>query len=97
LRQFHEQVALAAKHIGLSLAHPAVTRLAGCRKTRLHVLHRSLLTRTARILRKAYPDDPPDSVVTLALMTVSEMARLSFERNPWKANLAPLLENRENA
>lgn len=85
-----EHTVLMARHMNLSLIHPAVLRVARCRKTLLNDTHRALLTRIARALKRMYENEVADSVITLTLMTVREMARPSVRHNQNNRQFAPL-------
>ena len=67
-----ERVALLAREIGLSLAHTAVTRAAGCGKSVLNTAYHNALVGLAGHVRARYPAEANS---TLALLTC-----LVFER-----------------
>ena len=68
-----ERVGLAARSLGLSLAHPAVERAAGCRKSVLSAALRALVERVAARVRADFGTDDPRTLLTLSLLTLSEM------------------------
>ena len=70
-----ERVALLAKDVGLSLAHPAVEKVAGCRKSALNSTYQEMITRVARRVRMEHPDDDVEAVRVLTVMTLSELRR----------------------
>lgn len=68
-----ERIVLAAKEAGLSLAHGSVEEAAGCRKSCLNTAYHDLLARICMFIKTEYSGDDPESVLTLALMTVREL------------------------
>ncbi len=67
------RVAVASRAMGLSLAHAAVVRAAGCGKTVLSQGYRALVFSLASGLRGHYPDDDAQSVQTLVLLTLHHL------------------------
>lgn len=70
-----ERVAWLAKGAGLSLAHPAVEKAAGCRKSVLNDVYHNLIRRVVRQMEEDYADDDPGAVRVLTLMTLAELSR----------------------
>jgi hypothetical protein len=82
-----ERIALLAKELRISLAHPFVEEMAGCKKSVLNDAYRGFLVRIASRLRARYPDDGAESVLTLTLMTLrrvsEEVVRTARSENPF--------------
>jgi hypothetical protein len=85
-----ERIVLIAKSLRLSLAHPAVEQLAGCRKSTLSDAYRDLMQRIAERLRARYREDDVESVLTLALMTVEKVSAGIFHAEKSENTLAGL-------
>ena len=71
--ELRDKVAVLAKNLGLSLAHPAVEKAAGCRKSVLNECYKNFITQTARWLKASYKEDDPDTVRILTLLTLKEL------------------------
>lgn len=74
-----ERMILAAKMLGVSLAHPAVTSVTGRRKSVLSTTLRSLVERIGERIKIEYPDEEPRALVALCLLTLTNVKRLSLE------------------
>lgn len=73
-----ERVAVAAKALGLSLAHPTVERLAGCRRSVLNTSYQAWVERLAARLRLRYVDDDQESVLHLVMQTIQNVKNLAL-------------------
>ena len=74
-----ERVAMAARAVGLSLAHPVVEQTAGCRKSVLSATLRSLVERVAERIRADLRTDDPQGLLMVSLLTLSEMKMKAVE------------------
>ena len=72
-----ERIALLARHCGLSLAHPEVTRLAGCGKSVLYDSYRGVLLRLAEAAKREICDEDPELLLAVTLMAVDRLQRLA--------------------
>ena len=59
------------------MAHPEVEEAAGCRKSVLCSAYRDFVTRVGSVLRREYPQEDPESVLTLALLVVDKTGKLA--------------------
>lgn len=66
-----ERLVLLAREIGVSLAHEAVEKIAGCRKSTLHTVYHDFMKRVVATMKTEYRDDDSESVLSLTLMTIS--------------------------
>lgn len=85
-----EQVVVFSKHAGVSLAHPRVERLAGGKKSVLNTAYREFLARVAGKLAAQYEQDDPESILTLALMTVQKLSEEIFLKKKSENTFASL-------
>jgi hypothetical protein len=74
-----EKIAVAAKHAGLSLAHPGIERAAGCRKSALHSTYRAFVLRVTRRLRAGYREDDPSVLRLLIVRTLNRVGDVAGE------------------
>jgi hypothetical protein len=65
-----ERVALLARHLGISLAHPAVTQAAGCAKSMVNDALHSFVRRVTERLTVDYANDDKESVRILCLLAL---------------------------
>ncbi len=75
-----ERMALLAREHGLSCAHPAALRAAGCGKTVLAKAFHSALRRTADGARRTCPGEPP---CVLAALSVAAFAAVNERIRDW--------------
>ena len=75
-----ERLVLAARHLGVSLAHPDVEAAAGCRKSALSEAYRGVAIRAARLLEAQYADDGAESVLALTLMVLERVSAAVVEK-----------------
>jgi hypothetical protein len=68
-----ERVVVLARELGLSIAHPAVERVAGCRKSLLGKSYHACFERLAGWIRRQYEEDDPEAVRILTVMTCQEL------------------------
>ena len=71
-----DKIALLAKELGISLAHPEVEKAAGCRKSVLNESYQSFILGTAEKMKETYSKDDPASVRMLTLLTLREIKDL---------------------
>jgi hypothetical protein len=76
-----ERVALLARVLGLSLAHKAVTTLAGCGKSVLFDIYNNTLQKLARHIRSAHPREDRSTLASLTAMAFDRLKELILE---WK-------------
>jgi hypothetical protein len=77
-----ERVILLARHLSVPLASPLVEQLAGCRKSKACMTLRRLVEGMVSDLRRDYPDDSPES---LRLLTVLTLEALNQRVHRWAA------------
>lgn len=65
-----ERLVILAKQLAISLAHPAIEQMAGCRKSMLHAAYRGFVKRVAEAVKTRYAEEDEDAVVTLTLLTL---------------------------
>ena len=75
-----ERVAILAKQLGVSLAHPAVAQAAGCGKSMVNQAWRDAVLRVATRLRADYAEDDAESVRMLTLLTLAELEQQVIAR-----------------
>lgn len=63
-----ERIALLARELGLSLAHPLVTAVADCRKSVLFTAYRKALEGLAEGVRKRYPDVGTSAMAEISIL-----------------------------
>ena len=68
-----ERVALLAREIGVSLAHPAVTELAACGKSVLSTAYHSALQTVAGHVRARHPQDDRETMAALSVRIFEEV------------------------
>jgi hypothetical protein len=85
-----ERIALAAKALGLSLAHPGVVALSDCTKSSLNRAYHEFLRRTADRLSTEYAGDDKESVLSLALLVVRSISALILEQKKWEELVSQL-------
>ena len=90
-----ERVALLAKDLGLSLAHPLVLEITGCGKSMVNQAYRELVRRLATRLSVDYADDDRAAIVTLTIMTLHELHHLSREWGKSENQCRPLFDRAE--
>ncbi|OGV43528.1 MAG: hypothetical protein A2X46_07785 [Lentisphaerae bacterium GWF2_57_35] len=71
-----ERVALLAREMGLSLAHPEVERTAGCRKSVLNDAHRKLCERVATDLKKKHENEDRQALQILTIRALEALSTL---------------------
>ncbi len=92
-----EKVAVLAREIGISLAHPAVVGAAGCSKSVLVEALFKAVERAASNLKEEYSTDDPEVVRALTAMTIrdlSQRVRSWGEADPGCAELINVAEVR---
>jgi hypothetical protein len=93
-----ERVALLARVLGLSLAHQAVTALAGCGKSVLFDVYNNTLQKLARHVRSVHPREDRSTLASLTAMAFDRLKDLILE---WKesekacAHLSLLIEQED--
>ena len=70
-----ERIALLAKFEGISLAHPKIEKMAGCRKSVLSTAARDAVTRLALQLQREYRDDGADAIMALSVLVLQELKK----------------------
>lgn len=70
-----ERIALLAKFEGISLAHPKIEKMAGCRKSVLSTAARDAVTRLALQLQHEYRDDGADAIMALSVLVLQKLKR----------------------
>ena len=88
-----ERVASLAKKVGLSLAHPDVTRCAGCNKSVLNDTFRRFVERTAKHLQSEYREDGRDAVLTITVMSLDAAWNLVAEWAASQQECVPLFDS----
>jgi len=73
----HERVAVLARTLGISFAHPTVAQAAGRGRTVLGGAYQSVLRGIQTALRERYMGDDPESIRHLRLMTVLALKNLA--------------------
>lgn len=68
-----ERIAVLSKHIGVSLTHTVVEKAAGCRRSVLNDAYCGFVQRMASRLRRNYPGDDIESILTLTLTTFNHI------------------------
>ena len=68
-----EKIALLAKATGKPLTHQAVLGAAGCGKSVLSTAYRRLLSRLADNVQQTFPDESPDSLISITLLTLNKL------------------------
>lgn len=74
-----ERMVLAARMLGISLAHPAVESVTGRRKSVLSTTLRALVERVGERIKVEYPDEEPGALVALCLLTITNVKRRALE------------------
>ncbi|MDA0990074.1 MAG: hypothetical protein O3A51_04920 [Verrucomicrobia bacterium] len=69
------KLAILAKDMGLSLSDPRIARAAGCQKSALHKAYHGAMQHMAQHVKGLFPGEPPDAVLTLTLVTLSEIKK----------------------
>jgi len=86
-----EKIALFAKAAGLSLAHPGLEAVSGCRKSMLNAAYHNFLRRLSERFLKDYPDDDRESVLLLTLKTLEQVNRRLLDWGKSETALSKLL------
>jgi hypothetical protein len=71
-----ERIALLAREMGLSLAHPEVEHAAGCRKSVLNDAHQKMCERVVSDLRNKYQNEDGHALKILTIRTLTALAAL---------------------
>ncbi len=71
-----ERMALLAREMGLSLAHPAVTAAAGCGKSVLNTAYHDALHSLAGFVRAKYPQEDRSAMAILTIMIFERAKKL---------------------
>ncbi len=79
-----ESIALLAKYMGISLVHPRVLKVAGCKPTAFTQTYLKFVQKVARQIRIKYAGEDTQSMLTLALMVLRQIKSLNFEQKKAK-------------
>ena len=72
---FRERVAVLAKDLGLSCAHPSVALAAGCGKTLTALAWQTMMQRLAAQVQKSFAGEDRAEMALLAILTVTALQR----------------------
>ena len=68
-----ERVAALAKALGLSLAHPAVEKAAGCRKSVVNAAYAGFVKRVQERIKADFPGEDASAIRLLLILTLGEV------------------------
>ncbi|NQT91836.1 MAG: hypothetical protein HQ559_03675 [Lentisphaerae bacterium] len=74
-----ERAVLAATALGVPMAHPAVKSVTGRSKSVLSTTLRSMVEQVGERIKLEYPDEEPQALIALSLLTVTNLKRLAIE------------------